>query len=150
MFKLKNTGTGEHFYATTLSAGFDICTKENAVIKSGEWKLVKTGLFIEESIGAQEIVLNNTKQILIPEIQIRPRSGLAAKHGVTILNAPSTIDADYRGEIMINLINHGKNDFHVENGDRVAQGVCACVLRVPNVSVKIVERGVQGFGSTGV
>lgn len=150
MFKLKQTGTGESFYATTLSAGFDVCAQENVTVPSGSWYVVKTGLFIEETVGAHEVNLENTKQIMIPEIQIRPRSGLAAKHGITVLNSPSTIDADYRGEIMVNIINHGKKDFEIKVGDRIAQGVCACILRVPNVSVKEVERGIHGFGSTGI
>jgi dUTP pyrophosphatase len=86
---------------------------------------------------------------VLPELQIRPRSGLAAKFGITVLNTPSTIDADYRGEIKIPLINHSKQPFEVRMGDRVAQGVCALVFHAPNIPVRDVERGEGGFGSTG-
>lgn len=150
MFKLQNTGTGEYFYATTLSAGFDICAAEYVVIKAHTWCVIKTGLSIIETDGEQEVIINNIKHILIPEIQIRPRSGLAAKYGITVLNSPSTIDADYRGEMRVNLINHGQDDFVVNVGDRIAQGVCAFIIRPPSISVKNVTRGVHGFGSTGI
>ena len=111
MLKLEHTGKGEIFYATRQSAGFDICANQSLVIKPQEWALVKTGLSIVESQSAKTIQYGSDEFVAVPEIQIRPRSGLALKYGITILNAPSTIDADYRGEIMVTLINHSKNDF---------------------------------------
>jgi dUTP pyrophosphatase len=87
---------------------------------------------------------------VVPEIQIRPRSGLAAKKGITILNSPATVDCDYSGEIKVNLINHSNVPFTVNKGDRIAQGVCAFVLQLPDITVKEVERGDGGHGSTGV
>lgn len=109
------------------------------VIKSGEWRLIPTGLCPEIPLGY--------------EIQVRPRSGLAARNGITCLNTPGTVDSDYRGEILVNLINHSKEDFVVENGSRIAQLVVAKVecpqfLLVDELSET--ERGEGGFGSTGV
>ncbi|WP_404400759.1 dUTP diphosphatase [Pelagibacterium halotolerans] len=86
------------------------------------------------------------------EAQVRPRSGLAAKHGVTVLNAPGTIDADYRGEVKVILINHGKEPFEIRRGDRIAQMVIAAVPDTQFVEVETLEeteRGNDGFGSTG-
>ena len=86
------------------------------------------------------------------EAQVRPRSGLAAKHGVTVLNAPGTVDADYRGEIGVLLINHGEAPFPIRRGERIAQMVIAPVARaelVPAVSLSATDRGSGGFGSTG-
>ena len=86
------------------------------------------------------------------EAQVRPRSGLAAKHGVTVLNAPGTVDADYRGEIGVLLINHGAAPFAIRRGERIAQMVIASVTRaelVPAASLSATERGSGGFGSTG-
>ncbi|WGL58929.1 dUTP diphosphatase [Pigmentibacter sp. JX0631] len=149
MLKLEHSGVGEIFYATSQSAGFDICANENHIIPSGEWKLIKTGLRIIESISEQKMKVGQLEYQVIPEIQIRPRSGLALKHGITVLNSPSTIDADYRGEIMVTLINHSKSDFSIQVGDRIAQGVCALVLQLPGIHIKKVERGTGGFGSSG-
>jgi dUTP pyrophosphatase len=86
------------------------------------------------------------------EAQVRPRSGLASKHGVTVLNAPGTIDADYRGEVSVLLINHGDAPFAIRRGERIAQMVIASVLRaelVPTTALSSTERGGGGFGSTG-
>jgi dUTP pyrophosphatase len=86
------------------------------------------------------------------EAQVRPRSGLAAKHGVTVLNSPGTIDADYRGEIRVILINHGDVPFEIRRGERIAQMVIAPVARaalVPSVTLSATTRGAGGFGSTG-
>ncbi len=99
MLTLQHEGSGEIFYATTYSAGFDICANEDTELKPGKWALIKTGLKIVECNGAQEVVVNGRSLTCVPEIQIRPRSGIAAKFGITVLNSPSTIDADYRGEI---------------------------------------------------
>ncbi len=87
------------------------------------------------------------------EAQVRPRSGLAAKHGITVLNAPGTIDSDYRGEIFILLINYGKNDFLIKHGDRIAQLVITPTMQVGFCQVRALpetERGEKGFGSTGI
>ena len=149
IFQLSNEGTGEIFYATTQSAGFDLCANESKIIEPSQWALIKTGLRIVESCGAQPIQFGKDKVFCVPEIQIRPRSGLALKHGITVLNSPSTIDADYRGEIMITLINHGKVPFSVNIGERIAQAVCALAVQLDTVKIKNVERGTGGFGSTG-
>jgi dUTP pyrophosphatase len=150
MLKLLNESSGKIFYATKHSAGFDICANEDLIIPSGKWSLVKTGLRIIESSGANEVLFGNEKVFCVPEIQIRPRSGLAAKFGITVLNSPSTIDADYRGEIFINLINHGADNFVIKSGDRIAQGVCALAVQLNCIDIKETVRGTGGFGSTGV
>ena len=150
MLKLKNDGTGEIFYATKYSAGFDICANEDLILAPSKWSLIKTGLKIVESCGAQECLFGNKKVLCVPEIQIRPRSGIAAKFGITVLNSPSTIDADYRGEIFVNLINHSSDFFAIKIGDRIAQGVCTIAIQLNSIEVKEKERGFGGFGSTGV
>jgi len=124
---------------TAQSAGFDLHSKVNATIKKGERILIPTGIKISLPFGY--------------EAQIRPRSGLALKHGVTLVNSPGTIDADYRGEIGIILINLGERDFTITRGDRIAQMVIAKVEMVDFEEIKELpasERGVGGFGSTGV
>ena len=128
-------------YETAASAGMDLrANLETAVIlKPLERTIVKTGLFLELPIGV--------------EAQVRPRSGLAAKKGITILNAPGTIDADYRGEIGVILVNLSDENFTIENGERVAQLVIAKHERAAWQQVKILtetQRGTGGFGSTGV
>ena len=125
-------------YARPGDAGMDVCACEAVTLQPGERKLVKTGLVLELPRGT--------------EAQMRPRSGLALKHGVTLLNTPGTIDEGYRGEIGVILINHGHETFHVTPGMRIAQLVVAPVLRavVEEVSaVSATERGAGGFGSTG-
>jgi len=149
MLKLKNDGNGEIFYATKQSAGFDICANEDLIIPPSKWCLVRTGLRIVESCDAQSVQFGNEKVFCVPEIQIRPRSGLAAKFGITVLNSPSTIDADYRGEILVTLINHGPEPFSIHSGDRIAQGICSIVVQLNSIAIKDVERGAKGFGSTG-
>ena len=128
-------------YATPLSAGMDIRANINAsiVLKPLERTLVPTGLFIELPQGY--------------EAQIRPRSGLAAKHGISIVNSPGTIDADYRGEIKVILVNLSSEDFSLQPGERIAQMVVAQHARVEWKEVNNLsdsERGAGGFGSTGV
>lgn len=128
-------------YETLLSAGMDLraVTTEPIVLGSLDRVIVKTGLFIALPGGF--------------EAQVRPRSGLAAKKGVTVLNAPGTIDADYRGEIGVILVNLSKEDFTIENGDRIAQLVIAKYERADWNSVNELSetsRGSGGFGSTGV
>lgn len=128
-------------YKTTGAAGADICALLDApmTIPCGKKAMVPTGLFCEIPEGY--------------EIQVRPRSGLAAKNGVTVLNTPGTIDSDYRGEIMVILINLGEQDFVINSGDRIAQIVVAPVTQgVFEIadSLSETERGAGGFGSTGV
>lgn len=127
-------------YATPGSAGADIrAFLEKAIIISpGDRKLIQTGVFVEIPDGY--------------EIQVRPRSGLAIKHGITLLNSPGTIDSDYRGEIGVILYNAGREPFTVENGDRIAQLVLASVPRAVfshSESLTKTERASDGYGSTG-
>jgi dUTP pyrophosphatase len=150
MLTLAHTGTGEVFYATQLSAGFDLCANEAAIVAAGEWLVIGTGLRIIASEPELLLTVGNAVLPCVAEIQIRPRSGLAARHGITVLNSPSTIDADYRGEIKVALINFGKEPVEVALGDRIAQGVISLAVRCRDLEVKNVERGAKGFGSTGV
>ena len=149
MLTFRHEGQGEIFYATRNSAGFDICANESVKILPGQRALVGTGLRIVESAGLEALKVGNFDVAVLPELQIRPRSGLAVKFGISVINSPSTIDADYRGEIKIALINHSTDEFEVHAGDRIAQGVCALVFHAPGLPVKDVERGAGGFGSTG-
>lgn len=113
--------------------------EENINIAPGKRELIPTGLFIELPEGH--------------EAQIRPRSGLALKHGITVLNSPGTIDADYRGEIKVLLINHGENEFVVQNGERIAQMIVArheTVAWTASEELTETERGAGGYGSSGV
>jgi dUTP pyrophosphatase len=151
----------ELFYATPDSAGFDIRANEAAILEPGQIKAVATGLRITSNQPAFEIPMGEipmgqmanpnelTNYTAIPELQIRPRSGLALKSGITVLNSPGTIDADYRGEIKVILINHGQHAFHIEIGDRIAQAVCQLAIRIPQIPLQQVQRGEGGFGSTG-
>lgn len=128
-------------YETTASAGMDLRANLNAplTLQPLERAVVKTGLFIELPIGY--------------EAQVRPRSGLAAKSGITVLNAPGTVDADYRGEIGVILVNLSNTAFIVENGERIAQLVIAKHERAewtPVAQLSETARGEGGFGSTGV
>jgi dUTP pyrophosphatase len=127
-------------YATVASAGFDVRANIDApmVLKSMERALVPTGLFMELAEGH--------------EAQVRPRSGLAFKHGITVLNSPGTIDADYRGELKVLLINLSKEDFAINDGERIAQVIVAKHERVEWEIVEQLmetERGAGGFGHTG-
>jgi dUTP pyrophosphatase len=129
-------------YQSAHAAGLDLlaAVPEDApvVLAPGQRALVPTGLTIALPSGF--------------EAQVRPRSGLAAKHGITVLNAPGTIDADYRGEIGVLLINHGDAPFAIRRGERIAQMVIAAVARaelVPAASLSTTDRGGGGFGSTG-
>jgi len=128
-------------YETEASAGMDLrANNENPIVlKPLERTIVKTGLFIELPIGF--------------EAQVRPRSGLAAKKGITVLNAPGTIDADYRGEIGVILVNLSNEDFTIENGERIAQLIVAKHERAQweeTIELSKTTRGEGGFGSTGV
>lgn len=127
-------------YGSDEAAGADLraCIKESITLQPGEHKLIPTGLKIALPSGY--------------EMQVRPRSGLAYKHGVTVLNTPGTIDADYRGEIGVILINHGKVAFEITPGMRIAQGVFAPVTKAtfaPVAELCTSVRGEGGFGHTG-
>ena len=127
-------------YETPGSSGMDIAAylESSIIINPGEKSLVSTGLMMAIPRGY--------------EVQIRPRSGLAAKKNITVLNTPGTIDADYRGEIKVLLINHGKEKFVIENGERIAQMVVCPIVQANLEEVKELsetERGSSGFGSTG-
>jgi dUTP pyrophosphatase len=128
-------------YATQDAAGFDLlaAVAEPVTLKPGERKLVPTGLSIAVPPGF--------------EAQVRPRSGLALKQGITVLNSPGTIDADYRGEVGVILINHGDAPFTINRGERIAQMIVAAYSRVewvPVADLPDTARGAGGFGSTGV
>lgn len=127
-------------YQSLGASGADLaaCLKEELVIHPGDRALVPTGISLEIPPGF--------------EAQVRPRSGLAARSGVTVLNSPGTIDSDYRGEVKVILINLGREDFHVRPGDRIAQIVFQAVMRAEFESGDISDtpRGNGGFGSTGM
>jgi len=128
------------FYASELAAGADLraAITEDVVLEAGDYQLIPTGFSMALAVGY--------------EAQIRPRSGLAYKHGITVLNSPGTIDADYRGEVGIILINHGREPFTIQRGDRIAQMIIASFVQG---SFQVVEslnetkRGTGGFGSSG-
>ncbi len=125
-------------YAHPGDSGLDLSASESVILDAGACLVVKTGISIALPAGT--------------EGQVRPRSGLAAKHQVTVLNAPGTIDEGYRGEVGVILINHGKTAFSVEKGMKIAQLVIAPVLRVGVSNVESLDetaRGAGGFGSTG-
>ncbi|MCH2038730.1 MAG: dUTP diphosphatase [Rickettsiales bacterium] len=128
-------------YATSGSAGMDLhaAVESDVVLQPGERKLIPAGIAIALPVGY--------------EAQIRPRSGLAYKHGLTVLNSPGTIDSDYRGELKILLVNLGNDAFTVERGMRIAQMVISSYIQVavvPSENLEESERGAGGFGSTGV
>lgn len=139
--KIINTSNHElPHYETIASAGMDLRANiaDPITLKPLDRTIVKTGLFIELPIGT--------------EAQVRPRSGLAAKKGITVLNAPGTIDADYRGEIGVILVNLSNEDFIIENGERIAQLIIAKHERanwIPVEKLSETSRGQGGFGSTG-
>lgn len=126
-------------YQTPNSAGIDLQASEDAIIPSGKWSIVPTGLFMEIPTGFMG--------------QVCPRSGLAAKNGVTVLNAPGIIDADYRGEIKVILINHGAIEYSIKKGDRIAQLIFSPAFQ-GHLSLASdlskTDRGSGGFGSTGI
>jgi dUTP pyrophosphatase len=127
-------------YATALSAGCDLhaALTEPLTLAPGERALVPTGLCVALPAGF--------------ELQIRPRSGLAVRHGLTVLNAPGTVDADYRGEIGVPLVNLGQEPVTLARGERIAQAVLAPVVQIawePTQALDATERGAGGFGSTG-
>jgi dUTP pyrophosphatase len=128
-------------YQTKQSAGVDLCafTSTDVILSPGDRVLIGTGLYIALPEGY--------------EAQIRPRSGLALKHGITIINSPGTIDSDYRGELKIALINHSKEDYIVKNGDRIAQMVISKYEQISftiTENLDYTERGEGGYGHTGI
>jgi dUTP pyrophosphatase len=126
-------------YETAGAAGMDLRAAEPVVLKTGSRCLMPTGFAIALPEGF--------------EAQVRPRSGLAVKHGVTVLNSPGTIDCDYRGEIKVPLINHGQRDFIIARGDRIAQMVIAAITKALWIEVSSLaetQRGAGGFGSSGI
>jgi len=129
-------------YKTVGSAGADVSAflpDSPVSLGPGEYKAIPTGLSFEIPIGY--------------EIQVRPRSGLALKSGITVLNAPGTIDSDYRGEVKVILVNHSKNEFVIHDGDRIAQLVLSSVDKADfslDDDISQTERGSGGFGSTGI
>jgi len=151
VIKLVNESDNKAFvYATDRASGFDISANHDESINPGEIKLIKTGLFVDMS------------DVPNLELQIRPRSGLALKNGITVLNSPGTVDNDYRGEIGVILINHSNTTFNVTKGMKIAQGVFSNFVN-PSVNTELIvfdlvdknelsssDRGNNGFGSTGV
>ena len=142
--KFVNKSTNEDpSFGSELASGFDIRADLPSLltIESGGRALIPTGLYFDLPSNV--------------EIQVRPRSGLAAKYGVTVLNSPGTVDADYKGEVKVILVNHGKEPFNINHGDRIAQGVMAftanAALRLQRVETieNDSARGSGGFGSTG-
>jgi dUTP pyrophosphatase len=138
--KVKKLSSLAHIpaYQTEEAAGFDLHSIEDVVIAPHERKLIATGLAFDIPAGY--------------EIQIRPRSGLAYKYGITVLNTPGTIDSDYRGEIKVLLINHSDEEFEIKVGERIAQAVIKEVIQVTFEEVEELsqtKRGEKGFGSTG-
>jgi dUTP pyrophosphatase len=126
-------------YATSGAAGMDVCAAESLTLRAGKRHAVATGFAFAIPDGY--------------EVQVRPRSGLALKHGITCLNTPGTIDSDYRGEVKVILANLGDEDFVINTGDRIAQIVVAPVTKGIMIEVDALddtERGTGGFGSTGV
>ncbi|MBP6528119.1 MAG: dUTP diphosphatase [Prevotella sp.] len=144
MLKIKVVNTGHQqlpAYATSQSAGMDLRANidESVVLEPFERRLIPTGLHIALPVGF--------------EAQIRPRSGLALKHGVTVLNSPGTVDADYRGEVMVLLINLSQQEFVINDGERIAQMVIASheqgIMELVD-ELDETERGTGGYGHTGV
>jgi dUTP pyrophosphatase len=145
---INNSGFDLPEYKTPGSAGFDLLSKKGnglIIIHSGERKLIPTGLSVE--------LPNFEDKAIGIELQVRPRSGLALKSGITVLNSPGTIDSDYRGEIGVLLYNaHPTSSFHVYEGDRIAQGVVAQYVKIiwdEQKELNETERGNGGFGHTG-
>jgi dUTP pyrophosphatase len=126
-------------YASEGAAGMDVCAAESLTLKVGKRHAVATGFAFAIPNGY--------------EVQVRPRSGLALKHGITCLNTPGTVDSDYRGEVKVILANLGDDDFAIQRGDRIAQLVVAPVIQAAMVEVDALDetvRGTGGFGSTGI
>lgn len=141
VFSLLKKGAKLPEYHTAGAAGADLCAylQTPVIVEPMERKLIPTGIAVELPSGY--------------ELQVRPRSGLALKYGITVLNAPGTVDSDYRGELAVLLINFGSKPFTIQNGDRIAQAVIAPVVKasfIVRAKLSATERGSGGYGSTGV
>ncbi|MEL3905963.1 MAG: dUTP diphosphatase [Treponema sp.] len=141
IFTVLKKDAGFPEYKTSGSAGADIraCLSEAVILQPMERRLIPTGLAVEVPAGY--------------ELQVRPRSGLALQHGITVLNTPGTVDSDYRGELCVLLINLGTEAFTVRHGDRIAQAVIAPVVQadfIPADALSKTGRGAGGYGSTGI
>lgn len=126
-------------YAHEGDSGFDLIANDNLILRAGARACVPTGIAVAVPLGY--------------ELQVRPRSGLALKHGITVLNSPGTVDAGYRGQVGVILINHGDEDFTVVRGMKIAQGVIAPVMKAEFIVVSELSetsRGAGGYGSTGI
>lgn len=127
-------------FANDGDAGMDVFSVERKLVKSGEFELIRTGISLE--------LPKDT------EIQLRPKSGLSLKHGITLINSPGTIDEGYRGEIKVVIINHGKEDFWIEEGMKIAQMVLKPIYKVNIIESSEIncetQRGKNGFGSSGI
>lgn len=137
-YKLLTEGAQVPSYSSAHAAGADLFADEELLIGPGKWALIKTGIALEIPVGY--------------EVQIRSRSGLALKSGISVLNAPGTIDSDYRGEIGVILMNHNDYVYHVHKGDKIAQMVIAqheTAYFFSQDELSTTERGQGGFGSTG-
>ena len=137
LIKKINSNATIPIYQSEGAAGFDLYAIEDAFIKAKQYCLIGTGLALQIPNGF--------------EVQIRPRSGLALKYGITVLNAPGTIDSDYRDELKIILINHSQKDYQIKAGDRIAQGVLAATVKADFKLVESLDKTARkgGFGSTG-
>ena len=141
VFSILKEGAVLPEYRTAGAAGADLraYVAESVTLQPMERKLIPTGVCVELPVGY--------------ELQVRPRSGLALQHGITVLNAPGTVDSDYRGELCVLLVNLGREPFTVRHGDRIAQAVIAPVVQVHFIqaeSLSLPERGADGYGSTGI
>ena len=137
--KLLNNNAKIPVKATEDASGYDIFSCEDCILKKKSYKLISTGIIIELEKGL--------------EAQVRPRSGLAIKHGITVLNSPGTIDADYRGEVKVILINHSNKDFEIKKEMRIAQMVFSEIINVNLIkseNINKTSRDFGGFGSTGL
>ena len=142
MFYFKSADELMPTYATPLSAAADLRSSQDLILKGHERAKVPTGLFIES------VDLDQVPQGMIPTLQIRARSGLAYKHGITLTNGVGTIDADYRDEICVLLLNTSSTDFEIHQGDRIAQICCQMIGRLAFQTTQDSRHG--GFGSTGL
>ena len=139
LIKLLNSDARIPQKATEFSSGYDLFSAEECILAKGSYRLISTGISIAMEKGL--------------EAQVRPRSGLAVKFGITVLNSPGTIDADYRGEVKVALINHSDKDFQIEKGMRIAQMVFAKTAEIDlyeTDDLSVTVRGEGGFGSTGL
>ncbi len=145
MIRLRSEKLALPEYETTYSSGFDIKASEDGVVPQGQTVAIPTGLFIDKPCWIWKYL----SWLVVPELQIRSRSGLSLKKSVMVGNGVGTIEIDYDQEIKVIMFNHSNDDFYYKMGDRIAQGVIALSFRSPSLRVKqVVRKG--GFNSTGV